>query len=29
MIVTSEYLFQNPKLNEIGNILKNTQAEHE
>ena len=28
MIVTSEYIFINPKLNEINDIIKNTQREH-
>ena len=29
IIVTSEYIFNNPKLNEINDIIKNTQLEHD
>ena len=29
MFVTREYVFINPKLNEINNIIKNTQLEYE
>ena len=29
MIVTSEHIFNNTKLNEIGGIMKNTQQEHD
>ena len=28
MIITSEYVFNKPKLNEITNIIKNTEGEH-
>ena len=29
MIVTTEYIFNNPKLNEVNNIIKNTLLEYD